>query len=692
MVRGSPRTYGRGMKNSLSQFVPALLIALTGVLLAPVSAFAADTFVDQAVGSDANTCLGPGADACQHIVPAVNKSGPGDTIHVADPAATTTYAESVSLSQNRSLVAESADPAETIIGTLATPAALTVQASGAGTVEGFTIRAGQQPAWLHGPAVLDGNVFDQSTPPTGSNNADIRVEAGAGAAEITDNAFTDTVQDGQMAILTSASGSPLIAGNTISGFNTGIFAFAGSGGTPRIVGNEISGTHAVGAAGAGILVRNQVASVTRNHVHDPAAGVTRGIAIVEFAGAAVTGAKLSGNRVIGHQIGAYIYDTDGAVSLSSDLIAKSTVDGLNATDFSLNGGGDVTASNVTLFDSAVDAHLAGTDLQIDSSIVESPISTSSGADCNITFSRGPATSGTGCQRFQTTADPMFVNPGADDYHLQAGSPMIDAGNTPPPPNGALDIDGDPRVLDGNGTCPDRRDIGADEFLLAVPTPCSPETAIVGGPSGTTNDPTPTFEFVSNEPGASFECSTDGEAFAACGGPGETHTTTTLADGPHTFEVRATDVGASTDPTPALANFTVDTSSPPPPPPPPPPADPSDSDPDPGAGAPPDPGSDPDPDPSTEPIQNSADTTPPETTIGKRPLDALKRTTAKFGFSANEAGSRFECRLDRKAFRGCKSPKRIRRLDPGKHVFQVRAIDAAGNVDASAARDSFRVVG
>ena len=32
------------------------------------------------------------------------------------------------------------------------------------------------------------------------------------------------------------------------------------------------------------------------------------------------------------------------------------------------------------------------------------------------------------------------------------------------------------------------------------------------------------------------------------------------------------------------------------------------------------------------------------------------------------------------------------LSPGKHKFQVRAIDAAGNVDPSAAKDKFKVVG
>ncbi len=58
------------------------------------------------------------------------------------------------------------------------------------------------------------------------------------------------------------------------------------------------------------------------------------------------------------------------------------------------------------------------------------------------------------------------------------------------------------------------------------------------------------------------------------------------------------------------------------------------------------------------------------------------TTAKFKFSSSEAGSTFQCKLDGKPFKACRSPKTYKKLKPGKHVFKVRAIDAAGNVDPS----------
>ena len=90
----------------------------------------------------------------------------------------------------------------------------------------------------------------------------------------------------------------------------------------------------------------------------------------------------------------------------------------------------------------------------------------------------------------------------------------------------------------------------------------PQTTITSGPSGDTSDSTPTFEFTSDEPGSTFECRVDSAPFSACTSP---HTTTALALGAHTFEVRATDSSANVDPTPATRAFTVVTPPPPPPP-------------------------------------------------------------------------------------------------------------------------------
>jgi hypothetical protein len=86
---------------------------------------------------------------------------------------------------------------------------------------------------------------------------------------------------------------------------------------------------------------------------------------------------------------------------------------------------------------------------------------------------------------------------------------------------------------------------------------APQTTIDSGPAGPTNDPTPTFAF-SSEPGATFQCRIDSAAFATCTSP---YTAATLTDGAHSFEVRASDGAANTDPTPAQRSFAVDTSAP-----------------------------------------------------------------------------------------------------------------------------------
>jgi Ca2+-binding RTX toxin-like protein len=106
-------------------------------------------------------------------------------------------------------------------------------------------------------------------------------------------------------------------------------------------------------------------------------------------------------------------------------------------------------------------------------------------------------------------------------------------------------------------------INSFRFNTQLPPPVDdvpPETAIDSGPAGPTNDPTATFTF-SSEAGASFECRVDAASFSSCSSP---FTTPTLADGPHAFEVRATDAAGNTDATPAARAFTVDTSSPEPP--------------------------------------------------------------------------------------------------------------------------------
>lgn len=97
----------------------------------------------------------------------------------------------------------------------------------------------------------------------------------------------------------------------------------------------------------------------------------------------------------------------------------------------------------------------------------------------------------------------------------------------------------------------------------------PETTINSGPFGHVPRPTATFSFSSPDQNARFECRLDGGEWEACASP--THLDG-LADGQHTFEVRAINRAGNIDSTPASRTWTVVTPTPPPPPPPPTPVD------------------------------------------------------------------------------------------------------------------------
>ncbi len=104
----------------------------------------------------------------------------------------------------------------------------------------------------------------------------------------------------------------------------------------------------------------------------------------------------------------------------------------------------------------------------------------------------------------------------------------------------------------------------------------PVTTIDSGPSGPTNDNSPSFTFSATDTGGgpvvrsrsrrvadssaglTYECSLDEGDWAACTSP---KTFSGLADGSHIFSVRSTDAAGNIDPSPPTRAFTVDTTAP-----------------------------------------------------------------------------------------------------------------------------------
>jgi hypothetical protein len=81
---------------------------------------------------------------------------------------------------------------------------------------------------------------------------------------------------------------------------------------------------------------------------------------------------------------------------------------------------------------------------------------------------------------------------------------------------------------------------------------------------------------------------------------------------------------------------------------------------------------------------------PATKLTKKPRKSSTRPLALFRFASDQTGSSFECKVDRKRFRKCRSPFKAR-TKPGSHTFRVRAVNGAGLADPSPALFRWRVL-
>jgi peptidoglycan/xylan/chitin deacetylase (PgdA/CDA1 family) len=162
--------------------------------------------------------------------------------------------------------------------------------------------------------------------------------------------------------------------------------------------------------------------------------------------------------------------------------------------------------------------------------------------------------------------------------------------------------------------------------VPVPDVKAPETRITAGPSGETEDATPTFSF-SATGAASFQCRIDASAWSACSSPYTPSSALTL--GAHSFDVRAKDAAGNEEATMASRSFVV------------------------------------------------VDKTGPQITISS--TSEAADPTPTFTFAADEAIAAFECRLDGGSWAACPSPHTTGALAARQHTIEVRAKDASGNL-------------
>jgi acid phosphatase type 7 len=145
--------------------------------------------------------------------------------------------------------------------------------------------------------------------------------------------------------------------------------------------------------------------------------------------------------------------------------------------------------------------------------------------------------------YDAATNKATLNPTAD---LEAGATYTATikGGT----SGVKDLAGNPLRADKNWSF----------TTAAAPPPppqdtTPPDTTINSGPSGTIKQNNATLAFSSNEANATFECKLDGATFSACSSPKKY---TGLANGSHTFSVRAIDGAKNVDATPASRSWTV----------------------------------------------------------------------------------------------------------------------------------------
>jgi hypothetical protein len=157
----------------------------------------------------------------------------------------------------------------------------------------------------------------------------------------------------------------------------------------------------------------------------------------------------------------------------------------------------------------------------------------------------------------------------------------------------------------------------------------PVPSITLGPPSPTNSTSASFSFTDAEAGVSFLCRVDAAAFTTCSTP---KSYSVIANGAHTFQVKARDA-VGNESTAASRTWTVDTA------------------------------------PPSAPV------------LVDYPEDGTSDTIAMFTFTG-EAGATFQCSKEHGPYEPCASPHTYTPVDlgdNGTHWFELRAIDAAGNV-------------
>lgn len=434
----------------------------------------------------------PDDPGCETIQSCIVQAADGDTITVKPG----TYSERIDF-LGKAVIVESQDgPSVTIIDGGAAGNVVTFQSGegGGSVLEGFTIRnaAGSDSGggvYCSGASpVIRGNIITQ-------NKANIR---GAGIYTLNGSPLIENNQITQNQVLSDAS----------AGYGGGLYC---EGGSPVIRDNGISGNlvrpvgNGATAWGAGIYCKNCVATILNNLISD---NMAKGEYIAQGGGISIYNSLspsspvvVAGNTILDNSLrasswdwassdggGIFIYQCD-QIAILNNIVARNTSSASGGLKWAYGKGIHVRECNSafvlnnTVTDNRAADHIYG--IYVKAAItasVENNVTTqhstavtsvglcvlgggSLTADYNDVWANGEdycAQMSPGSH--DLSADPLFVDPGIADFHLQPESPCIDVGDNSAPGLPPEDIDGDGRVLDGDCDGVAVVDIGADEFV------------------------------------------------------------------------------------------------------------------------------------------------------------------------------------------------------------------------------------
>jgi len=402
------------------------------------------------------------------IQAAIDAAVNGDTVLVADG----TYKENINFEGKAITVTSVNGPAVTTIdgGGIDTVVTFRTNETAGSVLNGFTITGGfSQVTSPSGNLGEGGGVYISFGSPTIANNLITNNQACEGdgifvyfgSPLIQGNAITSNAQSGCSggtegggifvlgAPIPSASTAQIL-GNLIAN-NTNFFAGSGialnAAGTPLIQDNIISGNNGTEFGGGISMLNGSSPRIVQNLIIYNQA--SQGGGVYWLIPANPPGILLLNNTIAGNSAtqgsGVYADGFDSNAQLANNIIV---------------GTGGINAVVCGSFGSTIPSTFIAND-------AFTVAGTAYGGICDPTGTNG-----------NISADPLFVNPAADNFHLLPSSPAIDAGSTAFPQIPSTDLDGNNRFINT------KVDMGAYESVFANIAAIQTSLTVHAGQSGT----------------------------------------------------------------------------------------------------------------------------------------------------------------------------------------------------------------